>query len=373
MQFLTHMPGFTIGFSILAFLLAVVVIVFIHEMGHFLMGRWAGVNIEAFSVGFGKEIFGFNDRHGTRWKLCWIPLGGYVRFEGDTNAASMPDASVKPSPKSLHGAVLWKRFLIVLAGPLANFVLAIAIFTVAFAFVGTPVNEPRVDEVVADGAAKAAGLMAGDFIRQIDGIAMNSFSDVQDTMFMHGTEPLSLTVERAGQRLAITLTPKLVEVEDSLGSKAKMTQIGIKHDPKNDPQAFVKLGPIDAVNKGIHQTWTVVAATLHQVGKIITGNESSAQMHGPIGVAKVAGDTAMMGVWPFIAFIAFISISIGLVNLFPIPMLDGGHLLFYLIEGVIGRPVSPMAQEWSFRIGLSALLMLMVLVSTNDVLGLFRH
>jgi len=370
MQFLTHISILTLVIEIVAPLAAIIVIVFVHEMGHFLVGRWCGIKVEAFSVGFGKELFGFTDKLGTRWKLSAIPLGGYVRFEGDANAASMPDFKARPSPTSLPGAALWRRFLVVLAGPVANFILSIAIFAAAFAFVGTPVNEPRVDEVVVGGAAEEAGLMAGDMIRSIDGTAVASFSDLQTTMANQEPTPMALVIERAGQKLNITLTPKVAEVKDDVGVTIKVVQIGVKHDSKNDPQTYVKAGPVEAVQKGASQTWFIISATMHRLGKIFVGADTAKQLHGPVVVAKIAGDFAMLGIWPFIYFIGFISVSIGLVNLFPIPMLDGGHLLFYLIEGVIGRPVSPVAQEWSFRVGLSLILMLVILVSTNDITGL---
>jgi regulator of sigma E protease len=373
MQALAQLPYSAVMISFLAYMLAVIVIVFFHEMGHFLVGRWCGVKIEAFAIGFGREITGFTDRYGTRWKLGWIPLGGYVRFEGDANPTSLPDAKTPPSPTSLQGAVLWKRFLIVLAGPVANFLLSIVIFAAAFAIMGIPVNEPRVDEVVDGGAAQTAGLKAGDFIRKIDGQEIVSFSDIQDAMMLHAATPIALQVDRAGLALDITLTPKIVEVDDGLGGKVRMTQIGIKHDAKLDPQIVNRSNPVDAVAKGVERTWLVAGTTLRYVGKIFLGSESSSQLHGPIGVAKVAGDTAVMGPWAYVFFIGLISVSIGLVNLFPIPMLDGGHLLFYIIEGIIGRPVSQATQEWSFRIGLSAILMLMVLVSTNDFFMIFRH
>jgi len=360
-------------FNLLAFIVAVVIIVFIHELGHFMVGRWCGVKIEAFSIGFGREIFGFNDRHGTRWKLGWLPLGGYVRFEGDANAASLPDPDAKPSPTSLQGAKLWKRALIVLAGPVANFILAIGIFTAAFMLVGVPMSEPRVDEVIDGGAAKDAGIMAGDMIRQIDGKEIKTFSDIQDAMVLRDPLPTPLVIERNGQMLNITLTPRIVEITDPLGSKVRMAQIGIKHDGRADPTAANRLGPVAALEKGVEQTWFVSKTTLRYVGKIFTGTESASQLHGPIGVAKAAGDTMQSGPWVFISFIGLISVSIGLINLFPIPMLDGGHLVFYLIEAVLGRPASPAAQEWSFRIGLSAILMLMVLVTTNDIFTIFGH
>ena len=373
MGYVLHFPAYAVLVSLLAYMLAVVVIVFFHELGHFLVGRWSGVKVEAFSIGFGREVFGFTDKHGTRWKLGWLPLGGYVRFEGDANAASQPDLLAKPGPTSLQGAKLWKRFLIVLAGPVANFILAIVIFALAFMLVGVPVSQPRVDEVLDGGAAKAAGLMAGDMIRKIDGQDIKSFADIQDAMMLRDPTPAALVVERNGQMLDITLTPRIVEIEDSIGSKVRVTQLGIRHDGKLDPETSEKLGPVAAVEKGAEQTWLVSKTTLRYIGKIFTGAESASQLHGPIGVAKVAGDTASNGVWYYISFIGLISVSIGLINLFPIPMLDGGHLLFYLIEAVLGRPASPTAQEWSFRIGLSAILMLMVLVTTNDIFTIFGH
>lgn len=373
MSYILHFPGTAVAISLLAYVLAVLVIVFFHELGHFLVGRWSGVKVEAFSIGFGKELFGFTDKHGTRWKLGWLPLGGYVRFEGDANAASMPSATAKPSPTSLQGARLWKRFLIVLAGPVANFLLSIVIFAAAFMLVGMPLSQPRVDEVIEGGAAKDAGLMAGDMIRKIDGKDIKTFGDIQDAMTLRDPVAIPLVIERGGQTLNISLTPRIVEITDPLGSKVRMAQIGIRHDSRLDPENSQKLGPVAAIERGVDQTWFISKTTLRYVGKIFTGSESASQLHGPIGVAKAAGDTASSGLWNYIYFIGLISVSIGLINLFPIPMLDGGHLLFYLIEAVMGRPASPAAQEWSFRIGLSAILMLMILVTTNDIFTIFGH
>jgi regulator of sigma E protease len=356
-----------IGFSILAYFLALIVIVFVHEYGHFQVGRWCGVKIETFSIGFGREIFGFNDKHGTRWKFCWIPLGGYVRFLGDANAASMPSVTSDPTPGSLQAAVLWKRAAIVTAGPLANFILAILIFAAAFCFVGTPINEPRVDDVTADGAAKAAGLLKGDYIRAIDGRPIHSFMDIREAMILQGNTPIDLKIERNSQMLELTIVPKVVEETDDSGHKQHSSQIGIIHEFSKDPVGYERLNPVQAVAKGVERTWFISTTTLRYVGKIFSGKEKSDQLHGPIGVAQMAGESASMGIWPFITFIALISVSIGLVNLFPIPMLDGGHLVFYLIEAVFGKPVGPVAQEWSFRIGLSAMLMLMLFATNNDL------
>ena len=356
-----------IGLSILAYFLALIVIVFVHEYGHFQVGRWCGVKIETFSIGFGREIFGFNDRHGTRWKFCWIPMGGYVRFLGDANAASMPSVTSDPTPGSLQAAVLWKRAAIVTAGPLANFILAILIFAAAFCFVGTPINEPRVDDVTADGAAKAAGLLKGDYIRAIDGRPIHSFMDIREAMILQGNTPIDLKIERNSQMLELTIVPKVVEETDDSGHKQHSSQIGIIHEFSKDPVGYERLNPVQAVAKGVERTWFISTTTLRYVGKIFSGKEKSDQLHGPIGVAQMAGESASMGIWPFITFIALISVSIGLVNLFPIPMLDGGHLVFYLIEAVFGKPVGPVAQEWSFRIGLSAMLMLMLFATNNDL------
>ena len=355
------------GFYALAFFTAIIIIVFVHEFGHFIIGRMCGVKIETFSVGFGREIFGFNDRYGTRWKFSWIPLGGYVKFLGDANAASMPSSTTVLTPGSLQAAPVWKRSAIVVAGPVANFILAILIFAAAYSLVGQPINEPRVDEVTADGAGKAAGILAGDYIRSIDGNAVSSFMDIQRAMIMQGENQVTLGVERNKQMLEVKLTPKVIESTDNLGHKSRVSLLGFKHDFAKDPVGFERLSPIKAVAKGFEETYFVAKTTLRYVGKLFMGREKSDQLHGPIGMAQMAGQTASLGFWPFITFIALISVSIGLVNLFPIPMLDGGHLVFYLIEAVFGKPVGPVAQEWSFRIGLSAMVALMLFATNNDL------
>jgi regulator of sigma E protease len=355
------------GFNLVWFLVAIIVIVFVHEFGHFIVGRWCGVKIETFSVGFGREIFGFNDKHGTRWKFSWLPLGGYVKFLGDANAASMPSVTSDPTPGSLQAASVGKRAAIVAAGPFANFLLAVLIFAAAYSIVGTPINEPRADEVTADGAAFAAGVQPGDYIRAIDGNPIHSFVDIQRAMIMQGDTPIRLSVERNKQMLEINLVPKVIETVDNLGHKNRVSLIGLKHDFTKDPHGVVRLSPVAAIGRGVQETAFIVKTTLRYVGKMFTGREKSDQLHGPIGVAQMAGEQASQGPWSFITFIALISVSIGLVNLFPIPMLDGGHLVFYLIEAVFGKPVGPVAQEWSFRIGLSAMVLLMLFATNNDL------
>jgi regulator of sigma E protease len=355
------------AFTIAAFFIAIIIIVFVHEFGHFIIGRWCGVKIETFSVGFGREIFGFNDRYGTRWKFSWLPLGGYVKFLGDANAASMPSSTTVLTPGSLQAAPVWKRSAIVAAGPIANFILAVLIFAAAHNLVGQPINEPRVDEITADGAAKAAGIVVGDYIRTIDGKTVHSFMEIQRAMIMQGETPVTLGVERNKQMLEIQLVPKVVETVDNLGRVNRVSLIGLKHDFAKDPAGNLRLSPVAAIAEGVNETLFVAKTTLRYVGKLFMGREKSDQLHGPIGMAQMAGETASMGFWPFITFIALISVSIGLVNLFPIPMLDGGHLVFYLIEAVFGKPVGPVAQEWSFRIGLTAMVALMLFATNNDV------
>jgi regulator of sigma E protease len=362
-----QMPYNAIVFNLVPYLLALIIIIFIHEFGHFYVGRLCGVNIETFSVGFGKEIFGFNDRYGTRWKFCWIPLGGYVKFQGDANAASMPKANVEHAPGSLHAAALWKRMAIVAAGPIANFLLAIAIFTVAFAWFGTYASEPRIDGIKAESAAKISGLMAGDYVRKVDGKDITTFSEIQESMILRGEDPVTLVVERGGQMMTFTIKPQVIEEPDNFGSTVRKSLIGITHDSSKDPQVAKRMSIPSAFVAAVERTYFVSKTTLRYLGKIILGVERSNQLHGPAGAAKMAGDYASLGVWPFITFIALISVSIGLVNLFPIPMLDGGHLVFYFLEAIMGKPVGPVAQEWSFRIGLSVILMFMIFVTTNDI------
>ncbi len=360
-------PLIVVVFYALPYLLALIVIVFIHELGHFYVGRLCGVAIETFSVGFGREIFGFNDSHGTRWKFCWIPLGGYVRFQGDANAASLPSNDGEYRPNSLQAAKLWKRIAIVAAGPLANFVLSIFIFAFAFMFVGIPISEPRIDDLTVDGAAKSAGLLPGDYIRKVDGEKVNSFTDIQEKMILRGESPVALEIDRFGETINVIITPRVKEVPDGFGSTMRMSLIGVTHDGTKDAVASEKLGPVAAFSKATERTYFIAKTTLRYLGKIVLGSEKSNQLHGPLGAAKIAGDYASAGIWAFVTFIGLISVSIGLVNLFPVPMLDGGHLMFYFIEAIFGRPVSPQAQEWSFRIGLSVILLFMIFVTTNDL------
>jgi regulator of sigma E protease len=357
-------------FYVLPFIVAIVVIVFIHELGHFLVARWCGVSVETFSIGFGKEITGWYDRHGTRWSLSWIPLGGYVKFKGDANAASMPDAAAMAAaaddPGNFHGKPLWQRAAVVAAGPIANFILAIFIFTVAFVTVGAPVIEPRVDAVQPGSAAERAGVLPGDKIVSIDGSDIENFSDIRQKVITRAGEELNVVIERNGGRITLVIVPTLREEPDGFGGKMRIGILGVTHSPESDTR-FERMGLLEAVEKGAERTWFIVDTTFRYLGKLVTGRESADQLGGPIAMAKAAGDAASVGIYQFISVIAFLSVSIGLINLFPIPMLDGGHLVYYAIEAVRGKPMGERAQEWGFRIGFSLVIMLMVVGTWNDL------
>lgn len=333
----------------LPFVVALMVIVFIHELGHFLVARWCGVDIEAFSIGFGREIAGWQDRHGTRWKLSWIPLGGYVKFKGDANAASMPDskaaAAAANDPGNFHGKPVWQRAAVVAAGPIANFLLAIFIFSSAFLLVGAPVTEPRVDEVMPGSAAEQAGIRKGDVIVSIDGANIENFADLQQAVITRAGDQLLVVIERNGERINLNIVPQLREEPDGFGGKIRIGMLGVRHNPEGGIR-YERMGPVDAVSAGAERTWFIVDTTFRYLGKLVTGRESTDQLGGPIAMAKAAGDAAAVGFFQFVNVIAFLSVSIGLINLFPIPMLDGGHLVYYAIEMVRGKPLGENAQEW---------------------------
>lgn len=365
-----HLPFSTGLFYALPFLVALTIIVFIHELGHFLVARWCGVDVEVFSIGFGKEIFGWYDRHGTRWKVAWIPLGGYVKFRGDANAASLPDADAltraKGDPGNFHGKPVWQRAAVVAAGPIANFILAIFIFAAAFMIVGAPVMEPRVDEVLPGSAAEQAGLRKGDLVTSVDGSQISDFSELQQSVMMRAGDPIILGIDRNGEKLNVTVTPQLKEEPDGFGGKLRIGLLGVRHNPDGAIR-FERMGPVQAVTSGAKRTWMIVESTFRYLGKMVTGRESADQLGGPIAMAKAAGDAASMGLAQFVSVIAFLSVSIGLINLFPIPMLDGGHLVYYAIEAIRGKPLGEQAQEWGFRIGFSLVIMLMLVGTFNDL------
>lgn len=357
-----------LGFYFLSFLAALLVIIFVHEFGHFIVARFCGVKVDAFSIGFGRELFGFNDRHGTRWKICLWPIGGYVKFEGDANAASVPgaDDAARNSPGSLHAQPVPQRMAIVAAGPIANFLLAIAIFAATFAVVGMPYMRPIVSEVLAGSAAESAGLKAGDLVKSVAGEKITAFGQIQEKVFLRPGEELTLVIERAGSDLSLQITPQAKEVKDNFGGSMKVGQLGVRHKPAADEPLYQKYPPHTALVIGAERTWHVIDLTFRFLGKIIVGEQSVKQIGGAVSIGKGAGDAASGGFANFMFFIAFLSVSIGIVNLFPIPMLDGGHLVFYALEAIRGKPLGPTAQEWGFRIGFSCVVMLMLLGLFND-------
>ena len=363
---------FVLGY-LLPFLFVLTIVVFVHELGHFLVGRWCGVDVKTFSIGFGRELFGFNDRHGTRWRFALIPLGGYVKFSGDADASSAPDddavgrMSAPERARSFPAQSLGERAAIVAAGPVANFLLAILIFAGSAFFFGKQVLIPRVDAVVAGSAAERAGLKAGDIVIAIDGQKVASFSDMQRIVSTRPEERLEVSIERDGGTVTLPVTPALTEMKTQLGTQ-RIGVIGVRASPRPEDWKVQRFGLLESTKAGFVETWFVVTRTYDYIAKLVTGRESTDQLSGPIRIAQVSGIVASNGgLLGLINLAAILSVSIGLMNLVPVPMLDGGHLLFYLYEAVRGRPLSPRAQEIGFRVGLALVLMLMLFVTWNDI------
>jgi regulator of sigma E protease len=356
-----------VTFILAAFLVVILVIVFVHEFGHYIVGRWCGVGVEAFSVGFGKELFGYTDRNGTRWKFCAIPLGGYVKFEGDANAASKPsDQPELHTATSLHSQPLWQRAAIVAAGPLANFILAIAIFTGVFFTYGMTYFPAEVQEMMPDGAAKQAGIKTGDVIVRIDGSEIYSFDDIPRLVRLRTGDPLEVVVQRDGAPLTFSVVPKNISVDDGLGGKVTVGGLGISYRPPNGEAQVKTFGLGGAFNQAVWQTKNQIVMIMQGVKSMIMGKQSVKQVGGAVTIAKMASVHASYGPTTFIFFIGILSISIGLINLFPIPILDGGHLVLFAIEAVLGKPLEGRALEWSYKIGFAVVLMLLALGQIND-------
>jgi regulator of sigma E protease len=378
MDFLTMISGATgsLFLTLISFLVVLTVVVFIHEFGHFWVGRLCGVGVTAFSIGFGRELIGWTDRKGTRWKISAIPLGGYVKFVGDLNAASVPDQDQLDRMPLEQRAISFphqnvaKRAAIVAAGPIANFILAIAIFAGFNYFNGRQVLEPRIEAVQPGSAAEKAGFQSKDLILTVDGRQIQTFADMQLIVSSSAGEPLNFTVERNGQAVALTATPNFVERTSPFG-KQRIGLLGV--EASRDPSAIKRLTytPWGAVKAAVVETWNLVDRTLNFIRRLVMGWESADQLSGPIGIARASGTAFDVGgVYSLVSLIGFMSVSIGLINLFPIPLLDGGHLLFYAIEAVRGRPLSEKAQEIGFRIGFALVAMLMLFATWNDLVHL---
>ena len=361
---------------IIPFLFVLTIVVFFHELGHFLVARWAGVKVLTFSLGFGPELAGFNDRHGTRWKISAIPLGGYVKFFGDDTEASTPSTdalasmSTEERAGSFHHKKVGPRAAIVAAGPIANFILAIVIFTCLFTFFGKPSTTARVDKIEANSAAARAGFQVGDIVTAIDGKMIGSFSDMQRIVGVHAGDQLNFSIKRGDATLQLKGTPEQREVKDPFGNAHRLGVLGITRATSPGDVVTERVDPATALWLGVKETWFVVDRTLAYIGGVFTGREAADQVGGPLRIAQISGQVATIGLTALIHLAAVLSISFGLLNLFPVPLLDGGHLLFYAVEAVRGRPLSNRAQEMGFRIGLGLVLMLMVFATYNDILHL---
>ncbi len=368
--------GATIGSYVLPFLFVLTIVVFFHELGHFLVARWCGVTVKVFSVGFGPELIGFNDRKGTRWRVSLIPLGGYVRFLGDETEASLGEgsalASLSPSERksAFAGKGVAARAAIVAGGPLANFVLAIVIFTAVFSTYGRETMTPRVDSVVPGSVAERAGFHAGDVVESVDGKSIGGFTDLQRIVSVSANEPLTIVVRRGSRDISLKATPEWQEVKDRFGNQHRVGVLGLARDTTGAGVVVQRYSVPKAAVLAAQETWFVTARTVSYLGAVLAGRESADQLGGPIRVAEVSAQVATLGLVALINLAAILSISIGLINLFPIPMLDGGHLLFLGVEAARGRPLSERVQEIGFRIGFAAVLMLMIFATWNDIIHL---
>ncbi|MDO6412980.1 RIP metalloprotease RseP [Sphingomonas sp. BIUV-7] len=361
--------------AIFGFIVVIGPLVFLHELGHYFVGRWFGVHAETFSIGMGREVTGWTDKRGTRWRVSLLPLGGYVKFAGDMGPAGRTDPAWQALPeaekaRTFQGKPLWQRFLIVLAGPLTNFLVAIAIFAGFFAFYGVPQTPALISGVVEKSAAAKAGILPGDRIVTIDGRAISRFEELAIYVSVRPATPMALEIERGGRTIAVSATPGVREVMDDLGNPQRMGLLGVTPGLP----IYERRGPIGIVGAAVRETVQTVRTMVDVIGQIVTGRRPAQELGGPIQIARYSGETVSFGLIAIIHFMALISINLGFINLLPIPMLDGGHLLFYTIEGVFRRPLPERAHDWAFRSGLAMLLGFMVFVTFNDLgsLGLWR-
>jgi regulator of sigma E protease len=357
---------------IVPFLLMITPIVFFHELGHFLAGRACGVRIDTFSIGFGPALASWRDRFGTRWKIAAIPLGGYVKFFGDDNAASVPDRerlshlSAEDRRVAFPLKPLWQRAIIVAAGPVANFVLAIVILAGFLMAFGAYIAAPVVSKVVPGSPAQEAGFHAGDTIVSVNGTSIQSFDEIRGVVWDRAGEMLTIRVQRQGKVVPLHVTPRL-STENLPGGKQKVAMLGITGPTDLKLWKHLTYGPFAATAEAGRETWSIITSTFDQLGRIVSGKGRTAELSGPIGIAKLSGDVAAVSYLSLFRLAALISISIGLVNLFPIPILDGGHLLYYGFEAMLGRPLGAKAQDLGFRLGLAVMVCLMLLAAWNDL------
>ncbi|HVJ40347.1 MAG TPA: RIP metalloprotease RseP, partial [Dongiaceae bacterium] len=349
------------------FLLLLTVLVFVHEMGHFLVARWCGVRVEVFSIGFGPELIGFTDRLGTRWRFSMVPLGGYVRMFGQEGNVLEGGAGRAMSPEeravAFDAKSVWRRAAIVAAGPIANLIFAVVVLTAILASLGKALQSPEIGKVLPDSAAAAAGLQPGDKIVSLNGSSIESFDEIRNYVVLHLDLPLVLGVQRGANTLSINLTPRIVEDTNIFGSQ-RVGRIGIASigDGK-----IIKLSLPQAAAEAVREVYGMSGAIVTGIGQIVTGKRSGEEIQGGLRMAKMTGEAAKAGFLTLVGLAAMISVNLGLVNLLPIPMLDGGHLAFYAIEAIRGRPLGARAQEWGLRLGVAFVLSLMVFATWNDI------
>ena len=353
---------------ILPFLVVLTVLVFVHELGHYLAARRNGVRVEVFSVGFGPELFGWTARSGTRWRVSVVPFGGYVKMFGDADIASAPDSGVENISEadkavSFFHKRLLQRVEIVAAGPLANFLFSLVVVSGFYVTMGEPFTSNEVGKVLAGSAAERAGIQPHDVILAVDGTPIERFEDLVHVMALNSGTPVEIRLRRDGRELTLPATPVMTEEKNVFGNVQRIARLGIS----GGTPEFVRHDPASAIWRASLTTWNLTVGTLEAVGQMIAGRRSSDELGGPITIAKMSGEVARGGVVALINFMAMLSINLGLINLFPIPVLDGGHLLFYAAEAIRGRPLGQRAQEFGFRIGLALVLTLMVFVTLNDL------
>ena len=363
-----------LGWYVVPFIVILSLIVAVHELGHYLVGRWCGVKIDAFSLGFGPELFARVDARGTRWRIGALPLGGYVKFHGDANAASVGDAAgADPAVDrslTLAGQPLRNRAAIVLAGPVANFILAFVIFSGMFMAFGRIEHAPRIGRVEAGSPAAAAGFQAGDMIKSINGNPIDSFEALQESTLMSTGLPMNFIVERQGHDVDLTATPRVTVVDQGVFGKRRMGHLGLASSADRNDAKVERCGPMTCAAWGASQEWFIVKATGTYIAGIFAGRESTDQMSGLIGAAQMAGEMAKISLWELFSLAAWFSVSVGLMNLLPVPLLDGGHLAFYAFEALRGRPLSERAQEIGLRIGIALVALLVVFTTSHDLFRL---
>jgi regulator of sigma E protease len=352
---------------VLAFLAAIGPLVFIHEMGHYLVGRWCGIGAKTFSIGFGKEVAGWTDKRGTRWKVGWLPLGGYVRFTGDMDPASMGKNLDQLSPEeraqAFHAKAIWQRFLVVLAGPAANFLLAIVIFAGFFMAYGVPRTPPVFAGVAEGSAAAAAGFRAGDRVVSMNGRQIDTFRDLSTYTVMRPGEQVVVRLERDGREFEAPVTLGRAAEVDRFGQRFEVGRLGVA-TPK---PVFVKIGVLELLPEAVAATWATTRSMAEGIWQLVSGRRPLNEIHGAMKMAQIAGQFATLGPIDFIQLLALFSINLGFINLLPVPMLDGGHLALYAVEAVRRRPLGERAQEWVFRGGLAAILTLFLFTTINDL------